>query len=102
MKARRKKDFQTQDNIMDGYTGLELPKDGRAHLEHIVSAKENHDNTAFRVLFDKEEMHTIINDKQNTLYTDSSLNQSKGDSALSDWVDRQKKGEDRKMPSDSV
>ena len=96
MKARRKKDFQTQDNIMDGYTGLELPKDGRAHLEHIVSAKENHDNTAFRVLFDKEEMHTIINDKQNTLYTDSSLNQSKGDSALSDWVDRQKKGEDRK------
>jgi hypothetical protein len=35
-----------------------------------------------RVLFEKEEMHTIINDKQNTLYTDSSLNQSKGDSHL--------------------
>lgn len=96
MNARRKKDFQTQDKIDDGYTGSELPKDGRTHLEHVVSAKENHDNTAFRVLFEKEEMRTIINDGQNTLYTDSSLNQSKGDSPLLDWMDRQQKGEEHK------
>lgn len=96
MSARRKDDFQKRDRIIDGYTGRELPKDGRSHLEHVVSAKENHDNTAFRVLFEKEEMHTIINDKQNTLYTDSSLNQSKGDSPLADWMDRQKKDEEYK------
>jgi hypothetical protein len=96
MNARRKKDFRTQSTIEDGYTGRELPKDGQAHLEHVVSAKENHDNTAFRVLFEKEEMRTIINDGQNTLYTDSSINQSKGDSPLSDWMDRQKEGEEHK------
>ena len=92
MSKRRKRDFQNK-NIIDGYTGRELPKDGRAHLDHIVSAKENHDNTEFRILFEKEEMRTIINSTENTLYTDSSLNQSKGEHALSTWMDKQQKDE---------
>jgi len=41
-------------------------------------------------------MKAIINDNKNTLYTESSLNQSKGDSPLTDWMDRQNNGQEEK------
>lgn len=88
MNARRKQDFQQNEKIVDGYTGKDLPKDGRAHLEHVVSAKENHDNVEMRILFSKNGMHEIVNDKNNTIYTDSSLNMSKSDSSLGEWKDK--------------
>jgi len=102
MNAKRKHDFKTKENICDGYKGSECPKDahgrydGRTHLEHIVSAKESHDNVEFRVLFSKDEMREIINDDSNTTYTDSSLNQSKGDKPLTEWMNKQKKGCEQK------
>lgn len=97
MNQRRKNDFKNKKQIDDGYRDVkDLPKDGRTHLEHVVSAKENHENTAFRILFDADEMSEIINDKNNTIYTDSSLNQSKGESSLSNWLNQQKKGQDKK------
>ena len=85
MNRRRKNDFQTKEHIYDCYTGRELPKDGRAHLEHIVSAKENHDKTDTRILFDKEEMSNIINGEKNTAYIDGSMNESKGEKPLREW-----------------
>lgn len=85
MNDRRKHDFQTKEHIYDCYTGRKLPKDGRAHLEHIVSAKENHDQTDMRILFDKAEMFNIINGEKNTTYIDGSMNQSKGEKPLKDW-----------------
>lgn len=85
MNSRRKQEFQSKDHIYDGYTGKELSKDGRAHLEHIVSAKENHDRTEMRVLFTKEEMAKTINKEDNTTYIDGSMNQSKSDKSLKDW-----------------
>lgn len=88
MNKRRKQDFKNNDKIYDCYTGRELPKDGRAHLEHIVSAKENHDNIDMRILFSKEEMSEVINQKDNTTYIDGSMNQSKSDTPLKEWEDR--------------
>lgn len=85
MNARRKRDFQNNEHIYDCYTGRELPKDGRAHLEHIVSAKENHDRTDMRILFDKEEMSNIINGEKNTAYIDGSMNESKSEKPLKEW-----------------
>lgn len=96
MNSRRKQDFQSNDKIYDCYTGRELPKDGRAHLEHIVSAKENHDRTDMRILFWKDEMSKIINDKNNTAYTDGSLNQSKSDKTFSEWEKKSSKKDSSK------
>ena len=101
MNSRRKRDFKNKKIIYDGYTGRERPRDanghydGRTHLEHIVSAKENHDNLEMRILFTKDEMKEIINGDCNTLYTDGSLNQSKGDKPLTEWMEKQKKGYDQ-------
>lgn len=88
MNNRRKQDFKKNDKIYDCYTGRELPKDGRAHLEHIVSAKENHDRIDMRILFDKNEMSTIINQKDNTTYIYGSMNQSKSDTPLREWENK--------------
>jgi len=85
MNPRRKRDFQANEHIYDCYTGRELPKDGRAHLEHIVSAKENHDRTDLRILFDKEQMSKVINGEKNTAYIGSSMNESKGEKPLTEW-----------------
>lgn len=89
MNSRRKKDFNNIDKIYDCYTGRELPKDGRAHLEHIVSAKENHDRIDMRILFEKDEMSDIINQKDNTAYINGSMNQSKSETPLKDWEKKQ-------------
>ena len=96
MNSRRKKDFNNIDKIYDCYTGRELPKDGRTHLEHIVSAKENHDRVDMRILFSKEEMSDIINQKNNTTYIDGSMNQSKNDSSLKEWENKISKKDNRK------
>lgn len=91
MNKRRKEYFENNDKIYDCYTGKEIPKDGRTHLEHIVSAKENHDRTDMRILFEKEEMAKIINQKNNTDYIDGSMNQSKSDKKLKDWENKTSK-----------
>lgn len=96
MNSRRKQDFNDTDKIYDCYTGRELPKDGRAHLEHIVSAKENHDRVDMRILFDKDEMSDIINQKDNTAYIDGSMNQSKSDKALKEWENKTSKKDNSK------
>ncbi|MEG0772684.1 hypothetical protein [Clostridium sp.] len=85
MNGRRKRDFNANEKIYDCYTGRELPKDGRAHLEHIVSAKENHDRTDMRMLFTKDEMANIINSEKNTAYIDGSMNESKSEKPLKEW-----------------
>lgn len=85
MNKRRKKDFQTNDKIHDGYTGKVLNKDGRTDLEHIVSAKENHERLEMRLFHEKAEMSDLINSKKNTTYIDSSTNKSKGARTLKDW-----------------
>lgn len=96
MNGRRKNDFNNNEKIYDGYTGRELPKDGRAHLEHIVSAKENHDRVDTRILFEKDEMSKIINQKDNTTYINGSMNQSKSDIPLKEWEGKTSKKDSSK------
>ncbi|MHB9292199.1 hypothetical protein Holit_01293 [Hollandina sp. SP2] len=88
-RGKRKEAFQNQDKIIDAYTGKELPKDGRAHLDHIVSAKEiesNAKNHLFKTLEERAKMAT--NDK-NLAWTEASANQSKGAQSMKEWLDKQ-------------
>ncbi len=88
---RRKNDFQTQDVIIDGYTGKPLPKDGRAHIEHIVSAHEIETNPSNHLYFTKEVRAKIATSEKNTTYTEASANQSKGDLPMKDWLGKKRK-----------
>lgn len=88
---RRKKDFQTQDVIIDGYTGKSLPKDGRAHIDHVVSAKEIESKAENHLYRSPEERAKMATSGKNTAYTEASANQSKGDAPMEEWLDKKRK-----------
>lgn len=88
---RRKKDFQSNDVIIDGYTGKPLPKDGRAHIDHIVSAKEIESNPNNHLYFNKEQRAKLAKSDANTTYTEGSANNSKKDIPLQDWLGKKRK-----------
>lgn len=84
----RKRKFQQSDVLLDAYTGKELTKDGRSHLDHVVSAHEIHQNDKMRLYISDEERNRMATDDRNLAMTNSSLNQSKGDLNLMEWVDK--------------
>lgn len=88
---RRKKDFQTKDLIIDGYTGKPLPKDGRAHIDHVVSAKEIESKAEHHLYRSPEERAKMATSERNTTYTEASANQSKGGAQMEPWLDKKSK-----------
>lgn len=88
---RRKKDFQSNEVIIDGYTGEPLPKDGRAHIDHIVSAKEIESNPNNHLYLNKEQRANMAKSDANTTYTEASANQSKGERPMQDWLKKKSK-----------
>jgi cytochrome b involved in lipid metabolism len=88
LQGKRKTAFQNQDKIIDAYTGKELPKDGRAHLDHIVSAKEIERNAKNHLLKTPEERAKMATNDKNIAWTEASANQSKGDRAMKEWLDK--------------
>lgn len=85
--AERKKAFQ-QGEITDAYTGRELPKDGRAHVDHVVSAKAVEGSAIGQLAQTREDRVKTANQDDNKAWTGNSLNCSKGDSDLREWAGR--------------
>lgn len=86
-KEKRKKRLQHEGPLIDEYTGKEITKDGRAHLDHIVSAKEIHEDPTNHLFMDENQRRNMaINDK-NLAMTSGSLNQSKGKESMEDFLD---------------
>jgi hypothetical protein len=85
---KRKTAFKTQEKIIDAYTGKELPKDGRAHLDHIVSAKEIESNAKNHLFKTPEERAKMATNNKNLAWTEASANQSKGDQSMKEWLDK--------------
>jgi hypothetical protein len=86
--AKRKTAFQTQDTIVDAYTGKPLPKDGRAHLDHIVSAKEIETKAENHLFKTPEERAKMAANDKNLAWTEGSANQSKGELPMKEWLDK--------------
>lgn len=89
---KRKDSFQNQDVIIDAYTGKPLPKDGRAHLDHIVSAKEIESSPAYNLFMTPEERAKMATNDKNLAFTEGRANQSKGEHGMKEWLSK----EDRK------
>src|SRR5690606_14009059 len=84
---RRKDAFQNRPVIVDEYSGRELPKDGRTHLDHVVSAREIDTDARLNLHMSHEERVDLALSADNLAFTDGSINQSKGDRKMKDWVD---------------
>lgn len=82
----RKEVFQTKEVIIDEYTGRPLPKDGRAQLDHIVSASEIENKSSANLFMTPEERAKMATNEKNLAWTEGSANQSKGKEKMSDWL----------------
>lgn len=91
----RKEAFQSRDVIIDEYTGKELPKDGRTHLDHVVSAKEIESRSDAHLFMTADQRASTATADENLAFTAGSANQSKNDHKMEDWL----KKEDKKSKS---
>lgn len=88
----RKQRFQDEAPLRDDYAPhRELPRDGRTHVDHIIPAKQIHEHRDVNFFLSAEQQRKLAVDERNLAWTDSSLNQSKGDSKLSDWMERERR-----------
>jgi hypothetical protein len=85
---KRKDTFRSQEVVVDAYTGKPLPKDGRAHVDHIVSAKEIESSAAANLFMTPEQRAKMATNEQNLAFTDGRANQSKGDLSMKEWLSK--------------
>ncbi|WEV56801.1 hypothetical protein [Ligilactobacillus acidipiscis] len=88
---QRKEIFQQNENVYDEYTGRKLPKDGRTHLDHVVSAKEIHENDKARLFMSDDERNDMAVSLENMALVEGRMNQSKGAKDLKEWQDEVRK-----------
>ncbi|MFE6170483.1 hypothetical protein ACFVP8_21810 [Viridibacillus arvi] len=86
-KQDRKREFQKDVPIYDGYTGKELKKDGRAHKDHIIAAATIHKNDEARLYMSDEQRGAMAVNKKNLTWAEGSMNQSKGENDLLKWME---------------
>lgn len=86
-KKMRKDTFQNTDSpLFSDYTGKELTKDGRTHIDHVVSAAEIQRNDDARLYMSDKKRGEMAVDSKNLAWSESSLNQSKSDKDLKEWM----------------
>jgi hypothetical protein len=84
----RKQAFKADGLIIDDYTGRELPRDGRAHRDHVISAREIATSAKGNLAQNHEERVRTANLDENKVWTLDRLNCSKADSDLTAWAMR--------------
>ncbi len=74
------------EEIEDAYTGKKI-KLSDADSDHVVSAKENETNPGAHLHLNLEKRAQVATDDENLTYTKSSINRSKSDKPLDEFVD---------------
>nr|WP_314522180.1 hypothetical protein [uncultured Campylobacter sp.] len=88
---RRNEALQNKAIIIDEYTGRNLPKYGRVHLDHIVSVKEIESSVSANLALSPEERAKIAADKENLALIDGSINQWKGSDEMKVFLNKEDK-----------
>jgi hypothetical protein len=86
MNKQRKERFKDAAPITDGYTNKDLNRDGRTHIEHVVSASELHNDDMARLFLNAEKRKELVNSDENLIWANGGLNQSKSDRDLVEWM----------------
>ena len=82
---KRKDLFQKPEPIISAYTGLELPRDGQTHLDHVTSVKKIETDPSMILNMSKEQRIQLAN--ENLVPCEKSINQSMQDKDKSDWAE---------------
>lgn len=86
MESIRAEKRDNNEYLEDGYTG-NIGDPERSDIEHVVSAKEYFESFLFKATTTDEQFIEKINDDGNIIFTDSSLNRSKGSKDLMEWIE---------------
>lgn len=76
------------DSLEDGYNKTTPLNSFDADIEHIISAKETYDSIILRAGTKDQELLDAINSEDNLIFTNSSVNRSKGAISLANFLDK--------------
>lgn len=82
---KKGKELKEKGRLVDAYTGKKIAQNEKIDLDHIISAKEIH-NDAGRILAGLDGVN-LANDKTNLVHTNRSLNRSKKDKNMHEFVE---------------
>jgi hypothetical protein len=74
--------------LENGYNKAEPLHSNDADIEHIISAKETYESSLLRAGTKDQGMIDAINSEDNLIFTNSSVNRSKGAVSLSDFLEK--------------
>lgn len=83
-RAEARNEFRT---LEDGYNKEAILYSHDADIEHVISAKEMYCSTLLRAGTKDQELLDAINSEDNLIFTNSSVNRSKGAVSLSDFLE---------------
>lgn len=86
--GERKTAFKQAGSVENHYTHADMAKDGNAVRDHVVSAHEIETSAKGQLGQTREERVATANKDDNKVWTDRSLNSSKGDADLKEWANR--------------
>ena len=76
------------DSLEDGYNKATPLNSFDADIEHVISAKETYGSIILRAGTKDQELLDAINSEDNLIFTNSSVNRSKGAISLADFLDK--------------
>lgn len=85
-KLERDKIIKSDAPIFSGYTGKELPHNGQAQLEHIVSVSEIESMPENFLFMGQDDRINLAYEDKNLTMLEASINQSKSDMPLEKWL----------------
>lgn len=91
--GKRKQMFQSREPITSAWTGNDLPRDGRMHLDHVVAVEKIERNSRSNLFMSKEERVAVANAPENLVPSESNINQSMGDKDKEKWAEARSKKE---------
>jgi hypothetical protein len=99
--GKRKSMLQSDAPIHSAYTGNELPRDGRTHLDHVVAAKRIETDSRANLYKSRDERVAMANAPENLVPAESSINQSMQDMDKRTWADKERKKDPGKTNAES-
>lgn len=94
--GKRKAMFQSMEGISSAWTGNELPRDGRMHLDHVTPVEKIERSASSNLMMSKEDRAAMANAAENLVPSESDINQSMGDKRKDEWATSRNRREPEK------
>lgn len=89
--AKRKTILQDPEPLTSAYTGTELPRDGRMHLDHVRSVQSIETDASAHLFMTEEERVRMANSPENLVPAEGHINQSMKDKDKVEWAESPRK-----------